>query len=125
VEDRSMAERRAVPRRARTEDRILRDKEVEARTAEQRARPPSAFVTYLEDAGGLFRFIGQFFARFWRRPFEGGELLKQMDEVGTKSFLLVGVTGPPSASCSRCRAGARWPASARRPSSRVCSRSPW
>jgi len=93
VEDRSLAERRAVPRRARTEDRILRDKEVEARTAEQRARRPSAFAVYLEDAGGLFRFIGQFFARFWRRPFEGGELVKQMDEVGTKSFVLVGVTG--------------------------------
>jgi len=37
--------------------------------------------------------MGRFALRFWRRPFEGRELLRQMDEVGSKSFLLTGVTG--------------------------------
>ena len=37
--------------------------------------------------------MGQFFARVWRKPFEGRELLRQMDEVGTKSFVLTGITG--------------------------------
>ncbi|MEL6704432.1 MAG: ABC transporter permease, partial [Bacteroidota bacterium] len=41
----------------------------------------------------FFAFGWHFFARFWRRPFEWKELLKQMDEVGAKSFLLTGTTG--------------------------------
>lgn len=48
---------------------------------------------WFEKAGDLFLFMGQFFARVWRRPFEFRELLNQMDEVGTKSFLLTSVTG--------------------------------
>ncbi len=37
--------------------------------------------------------MGQSFLRFWRKPFEGRELLRQMDDVGSKSFLLTGITG--------------------------------
>lgn len=38
-------------------------------------------------------FGSKFFTRFWRRPFEGREIVRQMDEVGSKSFILVTVTG--------------------------------
>jgi phospholipid/cholesterol/gamma-HCH transport system permease protein len=37
--------------------------------------------------------MGQFALRFWRRPFEWRETLRQMDDVGTKSFILTGITG--------------------------------
>ena len=38
-------------------------------------------------------FIVEFFKRFWRRPYELKELFNQMDEAGTRSFLLTSVTG--------------------------------
>ena len=38
-------------------------------------------------------FIGTFFKRVWRRPYEVREFVNQLDEVGTKSFLLIAVTG--------------------------------
>ena len=47
----------------------------------------------LESVGDFSSFVLEFFKRFWRRPFEGRELLNQMDEVGTKSLLLTLVTG--------------------------------
>ena len=47
----------------------------------------------LERVGKLATFAGTFFQRFWRRPYEGRELLHQMDEAGTKSLVLVLVTG--------------------------------
>lgn len=47
----------------------------------------------LERAGGLADFIGTFFSRFWRPPYEWKETLNQMDEVGSRSFILVAVTG--------------------------------
>lgn len=47
----------------------------------------------LERAGEFGRFTGLFFARGFRRPWEVKELLHQMDEVGTRSFLLTGITG--------------------------------
>jgi phospholipid/cholesterol/gamma-HCH transport system permease protein len=56
----------------------------------------SAFTSaerFLTPVGSYFSFVGRFFARFWRRPFEFKELIKQMDEVGTRSFLLTGLTG--------------------------------
>src|SRR5690625_140107 len=53
----------------------------------------SAFGRGIARAGELSIFSFEFFKRFWRRPFEFRELLRQMDEVGTKSFLLVSVTG--------------------------------
>lgn len=43
--------------------------------------------------GELAMFVLEFFKRFWRRPFEFRELLRQMDEAGTKSFVLTAVTG--------------------------------
>ncbi len=48
---------------------------------------------FLERVGKLAMFAGTFFRRFWRRPYEGRELLRQMDEAGTKSLVLVLVTG--------------------------------
>ena len=56
-------------------------------------RKTSGFFVLMARAGDLARFAGKFFARFWRRPFEGRELLTQMDEVGSKSYLLTAVTG--------------------------------
>lgn len=53
----------------------------------------SIIVSGLEHVGDFTAFVGEFFRRFWRSPFEARELLNQMDEVGTKSFLLVAVTG--------------------------------
>src|SRR5690554_6963012 len=53
----------------------------------------SAFGRGIARAGELSIFSFEFFKRFWRRPFEFRELLRQMDEVGTKSFVLVSVTG--------------------------------
>ena len=48
---------------------------------------------FFDQAGALFMFIGEFFRRFWRRPYEVKETLNQMDEVGSKSFLLTSVVG--------------------------------
>ncbi len=50
-------------------------------------------LEWLERVGALGSFAGEFFRRFWRRPFEGRELFNQMDEAGTKSLVLVLVTG--------------------------------
>ena len=51
------------------------------------------FYTFATWTGDFVLFTVEFFKRFWRSPFEGRELLNQMDEVGTKSFLLTAVTG--------------------------------
>ena len=47
----------------------------------------------MERTGELALFTVAFFQRFWRPPYEGKELVNQMDEVGTKSFILTAVTG--------------------------------
>ena len=47
----------------------------------------------LDRTGDFAIFVGTFFKRFWRRPFEFREFVNQLDEVGTKSFLLIAVTG--------------------------------
>ncbi len=47
----------------------------------------------LDRTGDLAVFIGTFFKRVWRRPYEVREFVNQLDEVGTKSFLLIAVTG--------------------------------
>ncbi|PIQ59866.1 MAG: ABC transporter permease [Bacteroidetes bacterium CG12_big_fil_rev_8_21_14_0_65_60_17] len=54
---------------------------------------PSVLTRAFAEIGLCSEFIVTFFLRFWRRPFEGRELLRQMDDVGSKSFLLTGVTG--------------------------------
>jgi phospholipid/cholesterol/gamma-HCH transport system permease protein len=79
-------------RRARQQERILQEKGLDAKTRGA-AESPGVSSPFLEDAGGLFLFIGRFFARFWRRPFEARELMRQMDEVGSRSLLLTGVVG--------------------------------
>lgn len=47
----------------------------------------------LERVGDFAGFVGEFFRRIWRRPYEWRELINQMDEAGTKSLLLTMVTG--------------------------------
>ena len=74
-------------------EKILREKSLAERTIERLRHSQSVLYGFLDEAGRLFTFIGQFFKRFWRRPFEFKELLNQMDEVGSKSFLLVSVCG--------------------------------
>ena len=95
--ERSFAERNVGARRSAAEGKFWREKSLTERIGEDAAerleRSQSLMRGFLEQAGGLAAFVGHFFARFWRRPFEGRELVTQMDEVGTKSFLLVGVTG--------------------------------
>lgn len=56
-------------------------------------RPTSVMQEFFSDFGALCQTMGRFFLRFWRPPFEWRELLRQMDEVGTKSFLLTSITG--------------------------------
>ena len=78
-------------RRARQNEKILQEKEAEQKAAELAV--PAAGDSFLDRAGGLFAFIGRFFSRVWRRPFELKELLNQMDEVGSRSLMLTGVVG--------------------------------
>jgi len=91
--DRSFAERMREVRRSRANEKILREKSLTEQAVERFRHSQSVLYGFLDDAGALFSFIGQFFRRFWRRPFEFKELLNQMDEVGSKSFLLVSVCG--------------------------------
>ena len=92
----SLTQRLRAARRTRQNEKILQDKEIERKVevrqeeVRQSSVPGEAFFA---EAGGLFGFVGRFFARFWRRPFEFKELLTQMDEVGTKSLTLTGVVG--------------------------------
>lgn len=53
----------------------------------------SLLSNMLERTGELAGFMGHFFKRVWRPPYEVKEFLNQMDEVGTKSFILTAVTG--------------------------------
>jgi phospholipid/cholesterol/gamma-HCH transport system permease protein len=72
--------------------RILHEKELDEREAPS-APAESVSGAFLETTGALFAFLGRFVARFWRRPFEGRELLNQMDEVGSRSLILTSVVG--------------------------------
>jgi phospholipid/cholesterol/gamma-HCH transport system permease protein len=92
----SLTQRLRAARRSRQSEKILQEKAVERKVEEQKeaAREKAVFgESFFAEAGGLFSFIGRFFSRFWRRPFEFKELLTQMDEVGTKSLTLTGVVG--------------------------------
>ena len=92
----SLTQRLRSARRSRQSEKILQEKAVERKVEEKKeaAREKTVFgETFFAEAGGLFSFIGRFFSRFWRRPFEVKELLTQMDEVGTKSLTLTGVVG--------------------------------
>lgn len=55
--------------------------------------PPSLINEVLTRAGELSEFVADFFKRVWRPPYEWREFFKQMDEVGSKSFVLTAVTG--------------------------------
>ena len=57
------------------------------------AEPPTLITEALSRAGELSGFIAEFFKRVWRPPYEWKELFNQMDEAGTKSFVLTAVTG--------------------------------
>ncbi|HYE94985.1 MAG TPA: ABC transporter permease [Rubricoccaceae bacterium] len=89
----SLTQRLRTARRSRTEEKILQEKELAEALMAQRRPRESVWGPFLERAGGLFGFVGQFFARFWRPPYEGKELLNQMDEVGTRSLTLTGIVG--------------------------------
>ena len=47
----------------------------------------------LEEIGSIAAFSRMVFRQLFRRPFEGRELIRQMDETGSKSLILVLVTG--------------------------------
>ncbi len=47
----------------------------------------------LDEVGAIAVFSGMFFQQLFQRPFEGRELIRQMDETGSKSLFLVLVTG--------------------------------
>ncbi len=53
----------------------------------------SFLVRGLERTASLALFAVEFFRKGVRRPYEGQELVRQMDETGSKSLLLVVVTG--------------------------------
>ncbi len=53
----------------------------------------SVLLSGLDQFGEMVLFGGKFFTRVFRRPLEGREIVRQMDEVGSKSFILVAVTG--------------------------------
>lgn len=58
----------------------------------QRPSERSSRVRF-ERVGGLVMFMVRFFRDAWRPPYEVRELINQMDEAGSKSFLLTAVTG--------------------------------
>ena len=92
----SLTQRLRDARRLRQNEKILQDKEIERKTEERQEAVRESSVpgeAFFAEAGNLFAFIGRFFARVWRRPFEVRELVNQMDEVGTKSLVLTGVVG--------------------------------
>lgn len=92
----SLTQRLRTARRSRQNEKILQEKEIEQKVEERAATVRESSAPgegFLSEAGGLFTFAGRFFLRFWRRPFEFKELLKQMDEVGAKSLTLTGVVG--------------------------------
>lgn len=92
----SFAERRVDARRAAAEAKAWKEKELAARIDASGIRTTgsqNSFYRFMEEAGGLGTFAGRFFTRFFRKPFEFRELVRQMDDVGTKSLTLVGVTG--------------------------------
>ncbi|MXX98120.1 MAG: ABC transporter permease [Rhodothermaceae bacterium] len=47
----------------------------------------------LAEVGAIATFSGMVFRQLFQRPFEGRELIRQMDETGSKSLVLVLVTG--------------------------------
>ena len=90
---RSLAERTRAARRVRQEEKILQEKSFAERAVDRIRHGQGILYAFLDEAGALFAFIGEFFARVWRRPFELREAVTQMDEVGSKSFMLTAIVG--------------------------------
>ncbi|HIG75480.1 MAG TPA: ABC transporter permease [Bacteroidetes bacterium] len=83
-------------RRARLNEKILQEKDFEQKAIDIQSEARKTIASsggFFDRAGAFFSFIGRFWARVWRRPYEFRELLNQMDEVGTRSLLLTGVVG--------------------------------
>lgn len=57
------------------------------------AESQSVLRAFFERTGFLGMFAARFLREVWLPPYEGRELVRQMDEVGSKSFLLVVITG--------------------------------
>lgn len=93
VPQESLSKRLRGARRVRQEGKILQEKSFADRTMERLRTSQGVMYHFLDQAGALFMFVGEFFRRFWRRPFEIKETVNQMDEVGSKSFLLTSVVG--------------------------------
>jgi phospholipid/cholesterol/gamma-HCH transport system permease protein len=97
VQERSFTERRVGARRVQAEDKAWREKDLIERAGERAAaqieRSQKSWHAFFDEAGGIATFTGKFFSRFWRRPYEVRELGNQMDDVGTKSLVLVLITG--------------------------------
>ena len=92
----SLTQRLRRSRRSRQNEKILQEKDFEQKAIEIQAESRATVAAsdgFLDRAGAFFTFIGQFFRRVWRRPYEIKELVNQMDEVGTRSLLLTGVVG--------------------------------
>ena len=89
----SLAKRLRGARRVRQEEKILQEKSFAQRTMERFRKSQGVLYHFLDQAGALFMFTGEFFRRVWRKPFEIKETVNQMDEVGSKSFLLTSVVG--------------------------------
>jgi phospholipid/cholesterol/gamma-HCH transport system permease protein len=53
---------------------------------------PLPLITFLQETGGVTRFIMRFFHHVFRPPFEWQELLRQCYLIGYRSLLLVGIT---------------------------------
>lgn len=92
-ESQSLSRRLKDARKTRQEDKILQEKSLGQRAIERLRHSQGVAYHFLDQAGGLFAFVGQFFSRFWRKPFEAKETLNQMDEVGSKSFILTSIVG--------------------------------
>ncbi len=74
-------------------ERLERRRSWRAQQARARRREQSVILHGFDEAGALSLFAWNFIKRWYRRPFEGRELLHQMDEVGSKSYVLTAVTG--------------------------------
>ena len=54
---------------------------------------PGAFFRFFEQAGSLAIFAARFFLGVFRPPYEVSELKRHLDELGSRSLPLVGITG--------------------------------
>ncbi len=61
----------------------------------------NVFRTFFEWFGELALFSARVVRASLRAPWESGELLRQLDAIGSKSFPLVALAEPPRAWCWR------------------------